>query len=205
MRINAGARALLKSTILDDLYGKAEKKISARKKDIANQSYMYYIAPLQDAIAKLPNDMVSHCREFVINVIDTNNSVTADPSTLRWSVNFGTLKPAPLDAQGYIRAPAPQIIDPRLQAIASVLISDIYELEKEKAAMVDFLTITLNKYSGIKQLMTVWPTALHKYLPKPPAPKPKDPTTPKSKATDDKINAPDSLNTRLTTNLLEGF
>ena len=85
------------------------------------------------------------------------------------------------------------------------LFERILELRAEKKEQSDYLIETTTLESGSLQLRKTWPASLHKYLPPEPIKLPK-----KSKGTGTnktevyKPKVPDSLNTRLTENLLEG-
>ena len=76
-------------------------------------------------------------------------------------------------------------------------------LRKEKEELSNYLDETLEEWSGPKQLKTVWPESLHKYLPVSKPRNPRDPNRIKPPIPT-AAAAPDSLGTRLTNNLLEG-
>ena len=206
MRISDSAKRAMKSEILTDLYKDSEDKLDERKSAIAEQSRKYYLQKHQAVIDQMPNEMLTKNRTYELEIkykLDPEDSDVGLTQSWYYRTELPQLNPTRSGMNTYSSDnPAEQKLDERLQVQAAALAEDIIALRTEKRELHSFLTDTLEQWSGPVQLKTVWPQSLHKYLPVP------KPRTPKAKvdkpAAPVAAVAPTSLNTRLTTNLLEG-
>tara|TARA_R110000822_G_scaffold283469_2_gene404974 strand:- start:742 stop:1368 length:627 start_codon:yes stop_codon:yes gene_type:complete len=207
MRISDGAKGNMKREILEDLYGKAEKILDQRRSAIAERSRELDIIPYQELIDQLPKELLSHTKSHRIKInykIDST-SITTDLSEY-WECRFdsSTIGFNEWGDRAYYGdcRPSDSKLHPTLYKEGDLLATDIIALTEERKELEKFLKETLDKWSGPKQLKTVWPESLHKYLPVMKARAPN--TAKKISEVPAAATAPSTLNTRLTTNLLEG-
>jgi len=212
MRIGQATKISMKTIILRDLYERSETELSKRRASIVRRSRAVYLAKYEQILQQLPDEMISHCRDFKTKIDFEFPGNTAGLPIEKyeevWVIKFdkAEISPAPITNRGNLHwATAFEVPLPMaLQDEAFALVKDIVALKEEKGQLEKFLTDTLKAYSGSKQLEKAWPASLHKYLPRTitaaPMPKP----IPAKKVTPDAIAVPDSLNIRLTNNLLEG-
>ena len=206
MRIGSWELRSIRERILRDLYEKREAEFEARKVEIAKQNREYFIEPLMSTLSGLPDEIIAHNNEYnvKINYGDHQDEEKRIKQIWCYRSNKPLINPRMTDGVSYNQTPD-QPLDERLYDVAEVLCKDILELRAEKKEQSDYLIETTTLESGSLQLRKTWPASLHKYLPPEPIKLPK-----KSKGTGTnktevyKPKVPDSLNTRLTENLLEG-
>jgi len=211
MRISEYKKADIKRTILNDLYVTAENALNERKEQIALENYSIRMAPLLPTLNSLPVEFVSHIDKYIVEIkykripdmIDKYELVDA------WSCIFIDKQFGPVDytATSYYTKSPPrkEKLVPQLYDKAAVLAEDIIALNTERKSMERFLQNVFDRWSGPKQLRAALPETLHKYLPAIKSQKPRKTNKDKTADTDSSVIAvPDALNTRLTTNLLEG-
>jgi len=215
MRIGEYELRGIKDKILRDLYQKTEEQLNIRKTEIASLNRQYFLAPLQYLIDQLPIELISHDRQYAVEIKYTpanqEGKVTDDNKELvtvneRWESTSKDPVVNPKDiANPYAYGAGYRSkLDPKLYDQAAKLCDDILVLRQEKATFSAYLTNTTEMYTGSLQLRKVWPESLHKYLPAEPIR-----VIRKRQAKEKKVEVvnpalPDSLGTRLTINLLEG-
>lgn len=216
MRLSYGDKTGIKSKILTELYGAAEETLQERKTDLAAANRDYYLAPLLPVLSKLPEEMVTHHRTYHVKIRYTSpNNTTGEPDIDElWTFNSTdpVINPHALEQAKYGGnqiIPSEGKLDPRLFRDAADLAEDIISLAQERHEMREYIEETFGRWSGSLQLKKVWPATLHKFLPAEPiktkAPnKRKKPKAITEGAEIADAIIPGSLNTRLTTNLLEG-
>jgi len=198
----------IKNKILDDLYNKKERELEDRQIAIAKQSREYYLAPIQYLIDQLPVEMISHDRDYQLRIKYTPNEDKSDISVdEKWVYKAETpiINPVDANSRGSYNQTPENVLDPRLHAITAELCKDMLALRAEKEEQKQYLDKTTQMYTGSLQLRKVWPEALHKYLPAEPAKrerKIRNAITGKLVKNPDPV-VPESLKTRMTTNLLE--
>ena len=219
MRIGDYELKRIKDKILRELYQLTEEALNLRKIEIAELNRKYFLEPLQHIIDQLPIDLITHDTQYAVQInytpADKQGLVTdenRDQITVDEKWEAMTDKPVinPKHATGHnqysYHGGYRSKLDPKLYRKAAKLCDELLVLRKEKTAFQAYLTETTNMYKGSLQLRKVWPESLHKYLPAESTNlvhrrkkvsankvvKPADPV------------APTFLNTRLTTNLLEG-
>lgn len=208
MRISDSAKRTMKNEILTDLYSKAENELKNRQGAVAKQNRIYELEPYQAIIDTLPVDLVAHTKDYKVNIQYKPDEEGNHALDEKWAHYYDNPVPAFIEphSSGYSsinNTAKVGKLDPRLYTEASKLAEDILALRKEKEELSNYLDKTLEEWSGPKQLKTVWPESLHKYLPVSKPRNPRDPNrikppTPTAEA------APTALGTRLTNNLLEG-
>tara|TARA_R100000781_G_C4059804_1_gene120610 strand:+ start:295 stop:921 length:627 start_codon:yes stop_codon:yes gene_type:complete len=207
MRISDSAKRIMKNEILEDLYRKSEDELKDRAGIIAQQNRIYELEPYQAILDTLPVDLIAHSKDYKVNIQYKRDEDGNHALDEKWTHDYDKPVPAFIDPNsgGYSINNTPTIgkLDSRLHTEAAKLAEDMLALRKEKAELLDYLDRTLEEWSGPKQLKTVWPESLHKYLPVTKPRNPRDPNrikplTPTAEA------APTGLGTRLTNNLLEG-
>ncbi len=200
MKISESAKREMKNKILEDLYGKPEVDLFSRQEDIARRNRIYELEPYQDILDTLPENLIAHARQYTVQI---NYKPSEDGSTHaiseQWKYYYEDAVPTFVLPGSNTYGSFTSVIgklDPRLYTEAAALAEDLIFLRTEKDELTKYLKETLEEWSGPKQLRTVWPESLHKYLPaiKPRAKKDKSSVP----------TAPTALGTRLTTNLLEG-
>ena len=200
MRIGDYDLRNIKSKILDDLYGSEQKKFHKRKEEIAKQNREIWLDKYRHLLDQLPESMVTRHSDYYVRVKYTPNvDKTEIMIDEKWEYKMDKPGVNPVDdnSGGYTSA-AESPLNDKLQFVAAKLCDEILALRKEKSEIESFLNETTRKYKGSLQLRKVWPESMHKYLPAEPVRvgKKNKPTTP------DPV-VPATLNTRLTTNLLE--
>ena len=206
MRIGSWELRSIRERILRDLYEKPERDLESRKVRIAQQNREFFIEPLMSTLSALPDEMVTHHQEYVLKINYGNDSDENKRVKENWIYrsNKAIINPRRTDGNDYNSSPE-QELDKRLYEEAEVLCKDILHLREMKKEQSDYLVDTTNLESGSLQLRKTWPEYLHKYLPPEPV---KISRKPKGKGTkkveEDKPTIPDSFQTRLTENLLEG-
>lgn len=200
MRISDNAKWQMKNKILDDMYAKAEIALTARQVAIAKKNREYYFEPYLPLLDKLPPELISYHTDFCVGVSYNQNAEEINRrlnATWRYTADRQLPNPQKLPiAKHSIGYPADTALDPRLYKEAAVLAEDIITLRNERDELTDFLTTTLENFSGSNQLKKAWPESLHKYLPATVA------RTKKAKP--EPVAVPETISTRLVTNLLEG-
>jgi len=205
MRIGDYELRNIRGRVLDDLYRKSEDELKKRKTAIAKKSRELYLEPIQHLLDQLPIEMISHSEEYCLKVkytpTDNKTEIVIDE---RWEYKAKDpiMNPKTHTRGGSYYSNVPESkLDPRLQANAAELCEDILTLRIEKQKMSTYLIETTTRYTGSLQLRKVWPDNLHKYLPAEPIKISKK--SAKKNSVPDPI-VPETLKTRLTTNLLEG-
>lgn len=206
MRISDSAKRNIKNRILEDLYRNAEDELKDRAGSVAQQNRIYELEPYQAILDTLPVELIAHTKDYRVNIQykrDENGKHALDE---KWNHYYEKPVPAFIEPNsgGYHTSNVAITgkLDSRLHPKASKLAEDMLALRKEKEELSNYLDETLEEWSGPKQLKTVWPESLHKYLP---VSKPRNPRDPSNKPPAPKAAAaPTSLGTRLTNNLLEG-
>ena len=212
MRLSSNFKHTMKRKILEDLYTAAGESTQKRQSDIAKRNNEYALEPYNHILDQLPSELVAHafrCTVLIKYKADPDNPTRYALDTT-WSYDFDTpivtFVDKPLRSYSHIST-ASTALDPRLYQDAANLAEEVLALQKEKQELTDYLDHTLEQWSGTKQLETVWPVSLHKYLPVPrntlrgSLKKSKNTTT---KSIPTASAAPIGLGERLTTNLLEG-
>ena len=200
MRIGDYDLRNIKGKILNDLYGNEQKKFDKRKADIAKQNRELWLDKYRHLLDQLPESMVTRHSDYYVRVKYTPN---ADKTEImideKWEYKMDKpgINPVDDNSGGYTSA-AESPLNDKLQFVAAKLCDEILTLRKEKSELESFLSETTRKYKGSLQLRKVWPESLHKYLPAEPVRVGK-----KSKTTTPDPVVPATLNTRMTTNLLE--
>ena len=197
----------IKNKILDDLYLKREDEFRVRQIAIAKQSREYYLAPIQYLIDQLPIEMVSHDRDYQLRIKYTPSEDKSNISIdEKWVYKAETpiINPVDANSRGSYNQTPENTLDERLWGITEQLCKDVLALRAERQEQSSYLEKTTQMYTGSLQLRKEWPTSLHKYLPaeKVVVRKIRNATTGKL-VKPEKVAVPASLNTRLTTNLLE--
>jgi hypothetical protein len=192
----------IKEKILEDLYGALEEKLMTRRIEIAKKNREYVMAPLQQFIDQIPENLfsVNTCYQVFIKYKPAINDHTKYALQEIWEYKQtkNVINPDPIFLGNLKHAKSN--LDRRLQDSAAELCEEIIALNTEKGKMKNFLDTTTDTYSGSLQLKKVWPESLHKYFPP-------EPVKSSKKKTKTKIISPpepDFLKNRLTTNLLEG-
>ena len=198
----------IKNKILDDLYNKKEKELKNRQIAIAKQSREYYLAPIQYLIDQLPIEMVSHDRDYQLRIKYTPDKDKSNISIdEKWVYKAETpiINPVDANSRGSYNQTPENTLDERLWGITEQLCKDMLALRAEQQEQREYLDKTTQMYTGSVQLRKAWPEALHKYLPNEPV-KPerkiRNAVTGKLVKSPDPV-VPESLKTRMTTNLLE--
>ena len=198
----------IKNKILGDLYSKKEDELEDRQIAIAKQSREYYLAPIQYLIDQLPVEMISHDRDYQLRIKYTPDEDKSNISIdEKWIYKTETpiINPVDANSRGSYNQTPENTLDERLWGITEQLCKDMLALRAEQQEQREYLDKTTQMYTGSLQLRKVWPEALHKYLPN-------EPTKPERKirnaVTGKLVKSPDpvvpeSLKTRMTTNLLE--
>jgi len=195
----------IKNKILDDLYHKKEQELANRQIAIAKQNREYYLAPIQYLIDQLPVEMVSHDTEYKLRIKYTPNTDKSDIAIDEvWNCKADTqiVNPVIHSNRGSYNQTPENTLDEKLYDITHKLCKDILALRSERAEQKRYLDQTTQMYTGSLQLRKVWPEALHKYLPAEPTKKIRNAITGKLIKPADPV-VPDSLKTRMITNLLE--
>jgi len=198
----------MSNKIMNDLYNKKERELEDRQIAIAKQSREYYLAPIQYLIDQLPVEMVSHDRDYQLRIKYTPNADKSDISIdEKWvyKVDTAIINPVNSSNRGSYNHTPENTLDPRLHTVAAELCKDMLALRAEQREQKEYLDKTTQMYTGSLQLRKVWPEALHKYLPAEPAKrerKIRNAVTGKLVKNPDPV-VPESLKTRMTTNLLE--
>ena len=198
----------IKNKILGDLYDKKERELEERQTAIAKQSRELYLKPYQYLIDQLPLEMVSHDRDYQLRI---KYNPSADKSNFsvdeKWVYKAETpiINPVDASSRGSYNHTPENIPDESLWDITEQLCKDMLALRAEQEEQKQYLDRTTQMYTGSLQLRKVWPEALHKYLPAEPA---KRERTIRNTVTGKLVKNPDpvvpeSLKTRMTTNLLE--
>lgn len=207
MRISDSAKRTMKNDILEDLYRKAEDELRERAGTIAQKNRIYELEPYQAIIDTLPVNLIAHTKDYKVNIQYKRDEDGNHALDEKWTHYYDKPVPAFIEphSSGYSNINNTAIVgklDPRLHTEAAKLAEDMLAIRQEKRELFEYLDETLEEWSGPKQLKTVWPESLHKYLPVSKPRTRRDPTdkppVPKAAA------APTGLGTRLTNNLLEG-
>ena len=198
----------IKNKILDDLYNKKERELEDRQIAIAKQSREYYLAPIQYLIDQLPVEMISHDRDYQLRIKYTPDKDKSNISVdEKWVYKAETpiINPVDANSRGSYNQTPENTLDERLWGITEQLCKDMLDLRAEQEEQKQYLDRTTQMYTGSLQLRKAWPEALHKYLPNEPV-KPerkiRNAVTGKLVKSPDPV-VPESLKTRMTTNLLE--
>jgi hypothetical protein len=206
MRIGDFELRNIRGKVLDDLYRKSEDELKKRKTAIAKKSRELYLEPIQHLLDQLPIEMISHSEDYCLKVkytpTDNKTEIVIDE---RWEYKAKDpiMNPKTYARGGSYYSNVPESkLDPRLQASAAELCEDILTLRIEKQKMSTYLIETTTRYTGSLQLRKVWPDNLHKYLPAEPIKISRQKHAKKISTPDPVV--PETLKTRLTTNLLEG-
>ena len=198
----------IKNKILGDLYDKKERELEERQTAIAKQSRELYLKPYQYLIDQLPVEMISHDTDYQLRVKYTPNEDKSDISVdEKWVYKAETpiINPVDASSRGSYNHTPENIPDESLWDITEQLCKDMLALRAEQEEQKQYLDRTTQMYTGSLQLRKVWPEALHKYLPAEPAKrerKIRNAVTGKLVKNPDPV-VPESLKTRMTTNLLE--
>lgn len=206
MRIGQWELRSIRDRILRDLYEKPESDLTARKIRIAQQNREFFIEPLMSTLSALPDEMISHNNEYILKINYGNDPEENKRVKENWVYRSDKpiINPRRLDGNTYNSSPE-QELDKRLYEDAEILCKDILHLRAMKKEQSDYLVQTMDRESGSLQLRKTWPEYLHKYLPPEPVKVPrKTKGTGTKKVEEDKPVVPDSFQTRLTENLLEG-
>jgi hypothetical protein len=198
----------IKNKILGDLYGKKEDELEDRQIAIAKQSREYYLAPIQHLIDQLPIEMVSHDRDYQLRIKYTPDKDKSNISIdEKWVYKAETpiINPVDASSRGSYNHTPEKIPDKSLWNITEQLCKEMLALKAERDEQNHYLLQTTKMYTGSVQLRKAWPESLHKYLPNEPV-KPerkiRNAITGKLVKSPDPV-VPESLKTRMTTNLLE--
>ncbi len=205
MRIGSWELRNIREKILRDLYEKPEKDLDARKTRIAQQNREFFIEPLMSTLSALPDEMISHNNQYIVKINYGDDPDEEKRVNERWIYRSDKpiFNPKSVDASQYVTSPE-QRLDTRLHEDAEILCKDILHLRAEKKEQSDYLIDTTTRESGSIQLRKTWPESLHKYLPAEPVKIPrKFKGTGTKRVEVGKPVVPDSLNIRLTENLLE--
>ena len=206
MRIGQWELRSIRERILRDLYEKPESDLTARKTRIAQQNREFFIEPLMSTLSALPDEMVAHNKEYILKINYGNDPEENKRVKENWIYRSDKpiINPRRIDGNDYHSSPE-QELDKRLYEDAEILCKDILHLRAMKKEQSNYLVQTMDRETGSLQLRKTWPEYLHKYLPPEPV---KIPRKTKGKGTkkveEDKPAIPDSFQTRLTENLLEG-
>ena len=195
----------MSNKIMNDLYNKKERELEDRQIAIAKQSREYYLAPIQYLIDQLPVEMVSHDTEYKLRIKYTPNTDKSDIAIDEvWNCKADTqiVNPVIHNNRGSYNQTPENTLDERLYDITHELCKDIVALRAEKAEQKEYLEQTTSMYTGAVALRKVWPEALHKYLPTVPTKRIRNAITGKLVKPADPV-VPESLKTRMITNLLE--
>ena len=206
MRIGQWELRSIREKILRDLYERPENDLTARKIRIAQQNREFFIEPLMPTLSALPDEMVSHNNEYILKINYGNDPEENKRVKENWVYRSDKpiINPRRLDGNTYNASPQ-QELDKRLYEDAEILCKDILHLRAMKKEQSDYLVQTMDRESGSLQLRKTWPEYLHKYLPPEPVKVPrKTKGTGTKKVEIDKPVVPNSFETRLTENLLEG-
>ena len=221
MRIGSYELREIKNRILKDLYGKREEELTKRRNAIAKQNRKYFLAPLEQYIDQLPEQLITHSNEYMVKIKyhpqqnplfiqdpnEINNVCEDDVVTEYWIYKTKDKIINPVDPKGssnnyYSKSPE-QPLDSRLYDEAIELCKDILVYRKDYQDMNNYLTQTTAANQGSIKLRGVWPSGLHKFLPPEPTKLPKKGKGTK-KVVVDTPEVPKNLEIQLTENLLEG-
>jgi hypothetical protein len=197
----------IRDKILNELYKKSENALDVRKTGIAKQNRDYFLNPLATTIQNLPEQLLAHSKVYSVSIKYEPTTETEDNVIENWNYHSEAPIINPVDnfstASSYYGVPA-QTLDPRLHSTAEILCKDILKVRVERRTMTKYLDSTMARYTGSLQLRKVWPESLHKHLPPEPVKTPrkyKKVGIKKVEVADPAV--PNSLNIRLTENLLE--
>jgi len=205
MRIGQWELRGIRDKILNDLYDKPEKDLASRKARIAEQNREYFLEPFMSTLSTLPDALIAHNKEYNLQInygndLDENKKVK---EIWAYRSDKPLINPM-IPAESYYNQIPAQPLDTRLHEVAEILCKDILHIRAERAAMSEYLITTTERESGSLQLRKTWPESLHRFLPAEPVKVPRKSTgTGTQKVEVDKPVVPDSLNIRLTENLLE--
>ena len=205
MRIGQWELRGIRDKILNDLYDKPEKDLASRKARIAEQNREYFLEPFMSTLSTLPDALIAHNKEYNLQInygndLDENKKVK---EIWAYRSDKPLINPM-IPAESYYNQIPAQPLDTRLHEVAEILCKDILHIRAERVAMSEYLITTTERESGSLQLRKTWPESLHRFLPAEPVKVPRKYTgTGTQKVEVDKPIVPDSLNIRLTENLLE--
>jgi hypothetical protein len=210
MRIGTWELRNIRDTILSDLYKKSETQLTERKTEIAKENREYFLEPLATTIRELPPELIAHTKTYSVKIKYEPDSCAENNVVESWVYHADAPIINPVDnyskitTSSYYAQVPDQTLDPRLHSKAETLCKDILKVRAERAAMSEYLVSTTARESGSLQLRKTWPESLHRFLPAEPVKVPRKYTgTGTQKVEVDKPIVPDSLNIRLTENLLE--
>jgi hypothetical protein len=207
MRLSYGKKFKITDNILADLYGTLITNLDVRKSAIAERNCQYELEPYQAIINSLPESLLAHADNYILEV---GNISEAPLSEKLWVHTFNKPTICFINYSTNTKTSYSLRVDPRLVGEATALTNEIVALHKEKEIMEEYLKTTMKTWSGTIQLRKIWPESLHKYLPaeemKTHRIVPAGNGTTNVKAVKPGVpEVPNLLNTRLTTNLLEGI
>jgi len=220
-RISASTIEQIKRDILRDLYSSTQKRFDLQAIELAKASRACWLLPYQPILDKLPKSLITVNTRYTVKVnypwdrVPTEKDISTDhvpkytdgPEysdinyiNSRWSFTSPTpiINPITIGNYGHVE-PEEQQIHKDVQKEAGELCDQQIKLIREYINMQNYLEETTKKNNTHKQLEAIWHSSLHKYLP---AKVVKSKTTKKEQ---EHIKAPDFLEERLTTNLLEDY
>ena len=213
MRIGSYELKNIRNRITDDLYRKAEEKLTERKVGIAKKAREYYIEPFMSTMSTLPIELIAHDKEYAVRIKYTApNSQGGDAPDIdeNWTYRaddplINPKNPKQGGPNYYSNVPE-NILDERLRDEVDLLCKDILKLKAKKEEMTTYLIETTTKYTGSLQLRKAWEKSPHllKYLPMEPVKTPKTKIVRNKKVIIEDPTIPEGLNEQLTENLLEG-
>lgn len=200
-RLGYASIQAIKKEILDDLYGAQEKKFDERRAEIARQNRELFMKTARPIIEQLPRNLFNKQRSYQLYInykLDPADFSKGVYEIWHYHCQDGAINP-PMAMINYSkdkRNARPGNLEPELSKEAAELCEEIIVLRTEKNKMEAFLDSTFEHYTGTLQLRKVLPESLHKYLPAEPVKG--------VKAKPLKVETPDFLKVRQTSNLIKG-
>lgn len=202
VRLSEQDKRSTKTQILNSLYGKAKEDLHKRKSDMALKCREAYLEPFMPYIDNLPDELVTRHKDYIVSIdYEQRANIKGSAGKLeeRWVNTSDTMRVNPHGDMSWRNQEA-KPIRPHSSLLeeCAELADAIIDLRNEENTMIAFIDDTFRANSGSLKIKKLWPTTLHKFLPAEPEKKAK------KAAVENTAVIPDSLNVRLTTNLLEG-
>jgi len=207
--------------IIDDLYLKTAEDLNKRKEELVAKNRQMLLEKYQPYIDKLPKNMLNKKYTYQLDINypwdrikqedDRNTSNYTKIGVYnqhkylmtRWGTDKSLSELEYINETWEINFKLPEInpaddeLNPDLEEEAGELCKDLLNFIKEKVKMEHYLKESIGKNRTHKKLRDIWPSSLQKYIPV-------ESKTTRGKNTEAvEVNAPNFLNERLTTNLLE--
>jgi len=221
-RITNSEVASMEQNIINDLYLKTAEDLNKRKEELVAKNRQMLLEKYQPYIDKLPKNMLNKRYSYQLDINypwnrikkeDDRNTANHTKTGVynqhkylmtRWGTDKSLHELEYINETWEINFKLPEInpaddgeLNPDLEEEAGELCKDLLNFIKEKVKMEHYLQESIEKNRTHKKLRDIWPSSLQKYIPV-------ESKTTRGKNTEAvEVNAPNFLNERLTTNLLE--